>query len=162
MIVSLPAFFTAVICLIFLEDPERGNKESAMICLVQNHNEIIESSEDATSNSIYANQPPIQESKLKIVGEANQPKSLVESVKCEQKENSDVKCNKWLYRTEKPSIRSTLLLMKTPTIILILIQGIPSVIPLGIASTFLNDYLSQEKGLTVEVRLSTFLSFAKS
>lgn len=126
-----------------------------MISLLKNHHETIEASEDGRPSSLHVNQSSIQESKLTILEEGNLPQSLVEPIECKQHEiNDDVQYNKWLYPVEKPSIRTTLLLIKTPTIILILIQGIPSVIPLGIASTFLNDYLSQEKGLSVEVRFS--------
>ena len=52
---------------------------------------------------------------------------------------------------DKPNLGTTCQMLRTPTLILILLQGAPNVIPFGIASVFLNDYLAQEKGLTTEV-----------
>jgi hypothetical protein len=57
-----------------------------------------------------------------------------------------------VYESEKATLKSTWTMLKTPTVILILVQGAPSVIPFGITSTFLNDYLAQDKGMAVEVR----------
>ena len=64
------------------------------------------------------------------------------------------------YSSEVPTFKSTLAMLKTPSVALVLAQGAPSVIPFGITSTFLNDYLAQDKGMTVEVRNPAFLWFS--
>jgi hypothetical protein len=59
-----------------------------------------------------------------------------------------------VYEDEKATLKSTWELCKTPSIILTLLQGAPNVVPFAIASTYLNDYLAQDRGMSVEVRLS--------
>lgn len=55
------------------------------------------------------------------------------------------------YIIEMPSSRTTCNMLRVPSVVLLLVQGAPNVIPFGITSVFLNDYLSQDKGLTTEV-----------
>jgi hypothetical protein len=43
-------------------------------------------------------------------------------------------------------------LLQTPTVVLSLLQGAPGCVPWGIVNSFLNDYLSENRGLSVEVR----------
>jgi hypothetical protein len=43
-------------------------------------------------------------------------------------------------------------LLSTPSVLLALLQGAPGCIPWGIVNAFLNDFLSQDRGMTVEVR----------
>jgi hypothetical protein len=42
-------------------------------------------------------------------------------------------------------------LLSTPTVLLALLQGGPGCIPWGILNTYLNDYLAENRGMTVEV-----------
>lgn len=64
-----------------------------------------------------------------------------------------------VYEDEKVSLKSTWELCKTPSIILTLLQGAPNVVPFAIASTYLNDYLAQDRGMSVEVRIRRILSY---
>jgi len=57
------------------------------------------------------------------------------------------------YVIEILNSRTTCDMLRVPSVILILVQGAPNVIPFGITSVFLNDYLSQDKGLTTEVSI---------
>lgn len=58
-----------------------------------------------------------------------------------------------VYEDEKVTLKSTWELCKTPSILLTLLQGVPNVVPFAIASTYLNDYLAQDQGMSVEVSL---------
>jgi hypothetical protein len=46
-------------------------------------------------------------------------------------------------------------LLSTPTVVLSLLQGAPGCVPWGIVNTYLNDFLSENRGMTVEVRSGT-------
>jgi hypothetical protein len=68
-------------------------------------------------------------------------------------EDISYKKEEGLYVAEVPSSRTTCNMLRVPSVILLLIQGAPNVIPFGITSVFLNDFLSQDKGLSTEVSL---------
>jgi MFS family permease len=55
--------------------------------------------------------------------------------------------------------RPTLELLRIPTVLLVLLQGAPGCIPWGIINTYLNDYLSVDKGLTVQSATNLILTF---
>jgi MFS family permease len=46
-------------------------------------------------------------------------------------------------------------LLSTPTVVLSLLQGAPGCVPWGIVNTYLNDFLSENRGMTIEVRIRT-------
>ena len=48
-------------------------------------------------------------------------------------------------------------LLATPTVVLCLLQGAPGCVPWGIINTYLNDFLSEEKGMTIEVSVGRSL-----
>lgn len=50
-------------------------------------------------------------------------------------------------------------LLTSKTVILTLLQGAPGCIPWGIVNTFLNDYLSEDCGMTVQAATTTVLFF---
>lgn len=198
LIVSLPGFVLAGVCF-FLNEPERGSKESAFL-KAQYHghqsksdnektrvrdteinpdecynNTNIGKSEEKNDLSAESMDNPLnidtlqtiiddrdidqyqimrigkQGIEMQLFDKASQHSSLKSSIS-NQIESIDDTLE--VYPVEEVSFQSTCKLLKTPTVILILVQGAPSVIPFGITSTFLNDYLAQEKGLTVEVRLA--------
>jgi Major Facilitator Superfamily len=57
-------------------------------------------------------------------------------------------------------------LFQTPTYVLALLQGSPGCLPWGVVNTYLNDYLSTDKGMSVQVSesgcLSACLHFARA
>ncbi|CAM9844850.1 unnamed protein product, partial [Laminaria digitata] len=52
--------------------------------------------------------------------------------------------------TERPSLRGLRLLAGSPTVVMILIQGVPGCIPWSVISTYMTDYLHKQRGMTVE------------
>jgi MFS family permease len=50
-------------------------------------------------------------------------------------------------------------LLSSKTVLLTLLQGAPGCIPWGIVNTFLNDYLSEDCGMTVQAATTTILFF---
>jgi hypothetical protein len=50
-------------------------------------------------------------------------------------------------------------LLSTPTLVLALLQGAPGCLPWGIVNTYLNDFLSENRGMSVEFATTTVLIF---
>ena len=59
----------------------------------------------------------------------------------------------------EPVARALLVLLKTPTVLLALLQGAPGCIPWGIVLTYLNDFLAEDRGMSVEFATFTVLWF---
>mmetsp|Transcript_22623 Transcript_22623/g.36029 ORF Transcript_22623/g.36029 Transcript_22623/m.36029 type:complete len:576 (-) Transcript_22623:1368-3095(-) len=53
--------------------------------------------------------------------------------------------------SEKITLKTFMQLMKTPSVILIFLQGIPGSLPWGIFNMYLSDYLTQERGISIQL-----------
>ena len=62
--------------------------------------------------------------------------------------------------SEKFEYRKVLDLLSTPSVVLILLQGIPGCLPWGMIIVFLNDYFSSEGGLSVEAATGLMTLFS--
>eukprot|EP00937_MAST-01D_sp_MAST-1D-sp2_P002539 g2539.t1 len=62
-----------------------------------------------------------------------------------------------------PRSQSTLaklrVLLTTPTVVLVYLQGIPGCVPWGVVNVYLNDYMAQQRGLTVPQATSLLVLF---
>ncbi len=56
------------------------------------------------------------------------------------------------YEGERISWRKVAVLLRCPSNVLVIGQGLPGSLPWGMILTFFNDFLSQNKGFTVQVR----------
>lgn len=166
LLVSIPTFLFAGICC-FLEDPERGSKETTIILARSRLNQAnynVDDSRDVehcdgidqVRNNTNDSQCEIDDADKPLNSMTNNKSRSMVKVRNHVDLNLNTTCNVprtyEMYPVEQVSLKSTCRLLSTPTVILLLIQGAPSVIPFGITSTFLNDYLAQDKGLAVEVR----------
>ena len=59
----------------------------------------------------------------------------------------------------EPITKALLLLLKTPSVVLALLQGAPGCLPWGIVNTYLNDFLAEDRGMSVEFATFTVLWF---
>jgi len=73
--------------------------------------------------------------------------------------NSDVEDNHNSYDSWTIRFRSFLSLMSTPSVLLAMGQGAPGCVPWGIINTYLNDYLAEDRGMTVEEATFVILAF---
>lgn len=165
LLVSIPAFFLAGICC-FLEDPIRGGKERSVIVaqeqLVGEPNEIIHNEDE--EKGVRCDQE--EKDEIQDKSETDDDTCISPIVHNDMVDDKTHSSNiveegqnmNEIYPLESASIKSTCNLLSTPTVTLLLIQGAPSVLPFGITSTFLNDYLAQDKGLQVEVRKENAIS----
>lgn len=61
--------------------------------------------------------------------------------------------------SEKIECSKVLKLLQTPTVLLIFIQGFPGCLPWGMIIVFLNDFLSNDKGMSVEAATAVLTCF---
>jgi hypothetical protein len=136
LVVSIPALTCATVVLFTVQDPERGGMEQA----VREHrrqnpnDDLLESMEMA----------PLGSSREKRCRSKQSPVSMEEPI-LGANEEFDARVH-W---------KTFWSLLSTPTVVLSLLQGAPGCVPWGIVNTYLNDFLSENRGMTVEVRIGT-------
>jgi MFS family permease len=140
LVVSIPALICAILLAFTVQDPPRGEMEKA----------VLERIHDRSSRRNAA-----------MIHESLSPGDLSVNQLSTHEE------------TEGPKVKRTLLcrqdwrenwmtfldLLSTKTFILSLLQGAPGCLPWGIVNTFLNDFLSEDRGMTVEGATMTVLLF---
>lgn len=62
--------------------------------------------------------------------------------------------------TWKQHLKSGISLLSTKTVALSLIQGAPGCIPWGIINVFLNDYLSEDRGFSIQIATTVLMFFS--
>lgn len=75
----------------------------------------------------------------------------------EEEEEEDMKAD--ADYSEKIELKKVLQLFQTPSVVIIFIQGFPGCLPWGMIYTFLNDYLSEDRGLTVQAATAALTCF---
>ena len=145
MIVALPAILAAILMVLTTREPERGATEDA-----------LKVSPAACSAILALNTLSLRSCRQPITSPANalhtpQNRGMLES---------------WYYCTpllltqdlyavegfsyqEKISVRKLKLLASNFSTVFAVLQGLPGSLPWGVLLTFLNDFLSQHKGMSV-------------
>lgn len=124
LIVSIPALVCAVLMVLTVQDPERGGMEKSVL----DKRKADEGAPSSYTESSVSTQEQIVDVYIERVYES--------TTICGQ----DWKAHGRTLRT----------LLTTPTVVLALMQGAPGCVPWGIINTFLNDFLSEDRGMTVE------------
>jgi hypothetical protein len=138
LVVSIPALMCAAGVLFTVEDPERGGMEQA----VREHRRV----HPAGSGSSSLELAPLDGSRDKG---------------CLKRQGSSCSTEEAMLPTQEPELnvrvhwKTFQSLLSTPTVVLSLLQGAPGCVPWGIVNTYLNDFLSENRGMTVEVRTLT-------
>lgn len=133
LVVSIPALTCAGVVLFTVKDPERGGMEQA----VREHRRQ-NPTEDLLSSTEMA---PLGSSREKGRRSKQSSVSLEDPI-LGANEDFDARVH-W---------KTFWSLLSTPTVVLSLLQGAPGCVPWGIVNTYLNDFLSENRGMTVEVR----------
>jgi len=172
LIIGLPAIVAALLIITTVTDPESGGQERKKLQLER---EVTQQAQRCSSGGSGEESGDEVASEQGL--EMNTPDILQESLLAEKSSLSDVqKDNQHQQFTErkyffdrfvimfKPStytqhIRTTKELLQTKSVIFALLQGAPGCIPWGIINTFLNDYLSEDCGMTVQAATFTILIF---
>ncbi len=185
LVVSLPALFVGLLVMFTVKDPERGASEIARFNVSQEHQlqhqsplqEQQQQQQQHDSKALYNEKNNNDSDDSGIELQPSQSLYSVESFNSEANSLSDNRStpsednsNKksmtcrtflsWLNpKSYAPHLRTTKELFQTKTVILTLIQGAPGCVPWGIVNTFLNDYLSEDCGLSVQEATAVILLF---
>ncbi|GAX22155.1 hypothetical protein FisN_39Lh023 [Fistulifera solaris] len=141
LVIGLPAVFCALAVWLFVPDPERGAMEEAM--RQRNRNNESEEDQDVESCSPFVEMVSLEERVDQYTQDGDKLAIL----------SNDPELNWMGFWATFVSIVST------PTVRLALLQGGPGCVPWGIVNMYLNDFLSENRGMTVEVATLTVLFF---
>lgn len=184
VVISIPALMCAAVVYFTVKDPERGLMEQAFLetngaddeggvaLVATNSNPSFQTgAEDDTSLERETNPPHLSthdsSSSLDQRKLASSPRhtsrtTLQNAPSTEQQfdniliEHYNTFCGSdWTVH-----LRTTYTLLSTPTVVLSLLQGAPGCIPWGIINVFLNDYLSEDRGFSVETATTTLMLFS--
>ena len=173
LVVSIPALFVGVLVMTTVKDPERGasdiaklNEDQQQQQQQQRPSESLNEDDNFNENNnlddnIELKPSPSTEDTHYFNNEAdnlNGSRSFEDDTK---RRRFDFEAFiSWLRPKSYAShLQTTKELFQTKTVILTLLQGAPGCIPWGIVNTFLNDYLSEDCGLSVQQATSVILLF---
>jgi MFS family permease len=141
LVVSIPAMMCAVAFYICVDEPERGAMEE-VVRISRLHNENALEEDDM---------PPLANDELS--GEIL-PLECDKDNATEDKMSGNVmnvfSSAQSLWNGIRQQLWSCLSLLSTPTLVFALLQGAPGCVPWGIVNTYLNDFLSADRGMSVE------------
>lgn len=151
IIVAVPGLLCSVL-LLGIKEPERGASEAAVIEM-QQHAPMEEVDDDSTLQSST------------VLQEDNNIESQVATSACtcdalerdRESQSEEERTNASLPRCV--SCKSTKELMKIPTVVLTILQAAPGALPFGFVSTFLNDFLQEQRGMTKQEATGVLLTF---
>mmetsp|Transcript_27277 Transcript_27277/g.31774 ORF Transcript_27277/g.31774 Transcript_27277/m.31774 type:complete len:633 (+) Transcript_27277:132-2030(+) len=179
LVVSIPALIVGALVMTTVKDPVRGGSER--IHINNDDKDHIDERQEKSSQHLEAMQiggtssnPPIrlrkQNSGIIMNNDSGQSIHIQNSMSLELtssvqtgEERPKRRCEKMFAllkpSTYKPHIDTMKELFQSKTVILTLIQGAPGCVPWGIVNTFLNDYLSEDCGLSVQSATGIILFF---
>eukprot|EP00521_Asterionellopsis_glacialis_P016124 CAMPEP_0195295422 /NCGR_PEP_ID=MMETSP0707-20130614/17353_1 /TAXON_ID=33640 /ORGANISM="Asterionellopsis glacialis, Strain CCMP134" /LENGTH=548 /DNA_ID=CAMNT_0040356651 /DNA_START=22 /DNA_END=1665 /DNA_ORIENTATION=+ len=161
LVVSIPAFFFAIL-LLAVKEPERGEKERAKIEIDAERQRLARLKRTAPQEFQSHNGISVPEgAELVESSQAEIPHRTVETTIVN--DCSPVNKDREQFTPEQDELeiswKTTLEMLKTPTVALILLQGAPACLPFGVAAIYLNDYLNEDRGFTKEEATGVLLSF---
>lgn len=134
LVVSVPALVCAALVALTVSDPERGGMEQAVLEYRHDGDESVEMT------------PMDDDEVIDVLASVALPTERDVAL------NDSITSFDW--RLHWSTFR---LLVSTPTVLLALLQGAPGCLPWGIVNTYLNDFLSENRGMSVEVSVVTLL-----
>ena len=167
LMVATPAILCALLVFFTVDEPRRGDQEQAV-------RQYREHCSIKTTSLMYqirndANHPHLVDgatvSPLQSVGnELQGPFSIKDMTFMEEITNSvineaDEQHEETIHYSETIECSKVLKLLRTPTVLLIFVQGFPGCIPWGMIIVFLNDFLSNDKGMSVEAATAVLTCF---
>jgi len=172
LVVSLPAIVCAVLVWLLVPEVERGGSEKKQILNIratadrnddriedEDRNREVEMAEKVDNGDTRMRKSSHATSRTTLVGDSLQQGLYVHLGNEEESGNStDNRTNtryigrieQYYNETIKQHVQTLKTLLKCPSVLLAILQGAPGCIPWGIINTYLNDYLSSDRGLSVE------------
>lgn len=147
VVVSIPALITSLVVYFTVEDPERGRMEESVL-----------KAHDSESIETARLQP--SEIEMSESDDALTRRRSSSTLSNARNESNDTPTGLTLGALDQQTTWQKLQnLCLTPSVVLLLLQGVPGCLPWGIVNTFLNDYLSEDRGMSVEVWATCCSSF---
>ncbi|KAL3906905.1 MAG: hypothetical protein SGILL_009088 [Bacillariaceae sp.] len=186
LVISIPALICAVVVYFTVKDPQRGIMERAFLDTQSPEDEEVgvalvptssranfQSAEGddvsleakASRNRLPGNERSASLDQRKLAPSPRNfstPTALQDDPLAEAQFDNLLSehYNTFCSRDWTIHLRTTCKLLSTPTVLLSLLQGAPGCIPWGIINVFLNDYLSEDRGFTVETATTTLMLFS--
>lgn len=186
-VVAAPALLTAVGVAICVKEPSKGSNEGVDVGPRNSEGPLPLNDVDSNISASIMEQHDLRQSEEQNpspLGKMDDAESIFQlrSIEIEDSmeatNNDDQYCDinqAHIFRPNNPtkttspwkqikeSIRVTLQsmkeILKTPTVVLLMLQGVPGCVPWGIFNTYFIDYLSEDRGNTVQGATTVVLIF---
>eukprot|EP00980_Cylindrotheca_fusiformis_P025145 scaffold13202_cov126-Cylindrotheca_fusiformis.AAC.2 len=135
VLVSVPAILLGLAVLWCVKDPPRGQMEEAV--LKSSEEDGIALVSIPSESNLATQKAPDDKTLLRKGGVSD--------------ESEGYDCTRYT--------RTLRNLLSTPTMILAVIQGAPGCVPWGVINVYLNDYLSEDRGFSVEMATTVLMCF---
>jgi MFS family permease len=142
IIVAVPGLLCSIL-LLGIKDPERGASEAAWAM------------EEVDDDSTLESSTVLQDDDMKTSTCACDVLERGQNPQLEEEHTSHANA----ILTKCVTCESTKELMKIPTVILTILQAAPGALPFGFVSTFLNDFLQEQRGMTKQEATGVLLTF---
>jgi predicted MFS family arabinose efflux permease len=164
LVISIPALGCAAAVLFTVQDPERGGMEKAV--MERRRHEAaaasyVELNVSAGENGQANKGPPSPVTRRNVQQSPSneEESSIVDSPTVHIEETDEYIEAFHCGQDWKSHCATTFMLLSTPTVVLTLLQGAPGCVPWGIVNTYLNDFLSENRGMSVEGATVVVLCF---
>ena len=168
LVVAIPAILVAIAVFLFVQDPERGGMEQAV--LERREHQYLQQEDDAqdlqqTEDGDWVALVPMTSTGKSVRAlSSSSSSSGTSSASAASSLENDNQLLQQALQTPAPTLhvhlRTMWNLLSTPTVLLAVVQGAPGCIPWGIINVFLNDYLSEDRGFSVEMATTVLMCFS--
>jgi MFS family permease len=151
VVISVPALVCAALVLFTVQDPPRGRMEAAVLASSSSSHGTPRPS-PASLSSLPVEMIPLQIDEERATRRPSLCRDKAEDDE-EEEDAPEILSSSTMTHPGLLSYWKTFTsLVSTPTVIFTLLQGAPGCVPWGIINSFLNDFLSENRGMSVEVR----------
>lgn len=169
LLIAVPALCCAFVIALTVDEPRRGDQENAVRMLRESsrsHSFSIKQGEEnptwtTTCIAVSADKSTVTESPLTmgIIPPDDPSLIMVGASSSEADVSQDNEADRVEY-SEKIEWKKVVQLFSTPSVIIIFVQGFPGCIPWGMIFVFLNDYLSEDRGMSVQAATAVITCFS--
>lgn len=158
LIVSVPALACAVAVYFTVKDPERGAMEQSYLDTLATGEEGRGEDNGEVALVPVSSRTSLVENEIPLdPDEGRRDESNAQINGSNDHAIGEVNENHSFW---KQHLKSSIRLLSTKTVALSLLQGAPGCIPWGIINVFLNDYLSEDRGFSVQVATTIIMFFS--
>ena len=158
LVVSIPAMVCAALVYFTVEDPERGTMEQSYLDaqMTGENRRGVDNGRVALVSISSRSLLVENEASFDLDGGRNDEAcSQINDSRDELINEISANSVTW-----KHHLKSSISLLSTKTVALSLLQGAPGCIPWGIINVFLNDYLSEDRGFSVQAATTVLMCFS--